>query len=201
VKYCDNCGVVLEAPGPALVEVVPQAPEQAEAPGSVEPAEAESPGDTCPNCTHPRDPELEFCENCGLLFSVEEPGPVPPPPQDPVDSQPDDTPVAITGKLVLKANGVEILLPSGKTELLLGRSDPLQGIFPDVDFANYGGDTSGVSRSHARLSISGPQLYIEDLNSTNFTFLNTQRLDPGQRYALGDGDEIRLGLLLIEYNA
>ncbi len=42
-------------------------------------------------------------------------------------------------------------------------------------------------------------IYIEDLNSTNFTFLNRIRLQPGQAYPLKDGDEIRLGVLTLEY--
>jgi pSer/pThr/pTyr-binding forkhead associated (FHA) protein len=37
------------------------------------------------------------------------------------------------------------------------------------------------------------------LNSTNYTFLNRQRLQPGQRYPLKQNDEIRLGLLVLEY--
>jgi pSer/pThr/pTyr-binding forkhead associated (FHA) protein len=92
-----------------------------------------------------------------------------------------------------------IPLPAGKTELLLGRTDPVREIFPDVDLADYGGDKHGVSRSHARLSQSGHQLLLEDLNSTNFTFLNQRKLEPGQRYPLNDGDEIRLALLVMEY--
>jgi pSer/pThr/pTyr-binding forkhead associated (FHA) protein len=105
----------------------------------------------------------------------------------------------ISGKLVLKSTQAVITLPAGKSELLLGRTDPVQNIFPDIDLTAYGGDKGGVSRSHARMSQSGPQLFLEDLNSTNFTFINQSKLDPGQRYPVSDGDEIRLGLIVMEY--
>jgi pSer/pThr/pTyr-binding forkhead associated (FHA) protein len=105
----------------------------------------------------------------------------------------------ISGKLIVQTTRAEILLPRGKTELIIGRSDPVRNIYPDVDLTGYGGDKSGVSRSHARLIVQGFQVYLEDLNSTNFTFLNRQKLNPGQRYLLKNGDEIRVGLLTFEY--
>ena len=105
----------------------------------------------------------------------------------------------ITGKLVVRATKAEINLPSAKTELTIGRSDPVRGVFPDVDLTSHGGDTGGVSRLHARLILQGEQLHIEDLNSTNYTFLNRQRLQPEQRYPVKSGDEIRLGLVILEY--
>ncbi len=47
-----------------------------------------------------------------------------------------------------------------------------------------------VSRIHCRLTASGEQLRIEDLQSTNGTFLNDERIDVA---FLGDGDRIRVG--------
>ena len=91
------------------------------------------------------------------------------------------------------------MLPQGSVEMVIGRSDPIRNLYPDVDMTNYGGDKGGVSRTHARLILQGPQMYIEDLNSTNFTFINKQKLRPGQRYPLKNGDEIRLGLLTVIY--
>jgi len=105
------------------------------------------------------------------------------------------------GKLLLLETGAELRLTTRKAELLIGRSDPARNIYPDVDLASNGGETLGVSRTHARLVSQGSQVFIEDLNSTNFTFLNNQRLQPGQRYPLKQGDEIRLGLLVMRYLA
>jgi pSer/pThr/pTyr-binding forkhead associated (FHA) protein len=78
-------------------------------------------------------------------------------------------------------------------EILIGREDPVSGIFPDVDLTPHGGEEGGVSRQHARLTLDGGQYYIEDLDSTNFTFLNTQKLDAHVRQAANAGDEIRCG--------
>jgi pSer/pThr/pTyr-binding forkhead associated (FHA) protein len=83
-------------------------------------------------------------------------------------------------------------LPTGD-ELLIGREDPVSGIFPDVDLTPHGGDEGGVSRQHARLFVQGSDYSIEDLDSTNFTFVNKQKLAPKTRQPVSDGDEIRLG--------
>lgn len=50
-----------------------------------------------------------------------------------------------------------------------------------------------VSREHARLSVEGGELRVEDLESTNGTYLNGRRLEPGQRARVADGDELELG--------
>jgi hypothetical protein len=49
-----------------------------------------------------------------------------------------------------------------------------------------------VSAQHARLHWESSMLHIEDLGSTNGTYLNRLRLAPG-RHPLKPGDEIRLG--------
>ena len=105
------------------------------------------------------------------------------------------------GKLLLHGSQVEILLPLSRTELVIGRSDPLKDIYPDVDLTPYEGERSGVSRRHARIERDEQGIYLIDLNSTNFSFINRMKLQPGQRYPLKDGDEIRLGLFVIEYRS
>lgn len=107
----------------------------------------------------------------------------------------------IRGKLVVRSTGVEIPLPSGHDEITIGRVDLVRNIFPDIDMSGYGGESSGVSRMHARLVMTGTQLYIEDLNSTNYTFVNKLRLQPGQPYLVSEGDEIRLGLLAMIFHS
>jgi pSer/pThr/pTyr-binding forkhead associated (FHA) protein len=102
---------------------------------------------------------------------------------------------------VLRPSGQVIHLPVGQPEILIGRSDPVKGVYPQVDLAPFGGDVSGVSRKHARLLFSSGQIAIEDLHSTNFTFVNRQKLDPGVPYPLRPGDELRMGLLVMEYQA
>ena len=105
----------------------------------------------------------------------------------------------LRGKLVLSFLNDEIELPRGRGEIIIGRNDPNLGILPDVDLTLYGGDKSGVSRQHARLFIQNSSLFIEDLGSTNFTYLNEQKLPPNDPHVLQDGDEVRLGRMIFRY--
>ena len=45
------------------------------------------------------------------------------------------------------------------------------------------------------------QVFLEDLDSVNGTALNRQRLAPHQPSPVKDGDEIRLGKLVLLYSA
>ncbi|OGO28405.1 MAG: hypothetical protein A2Z16_09130 [Chloroflexi bacterium RBG_16_54_18] len=107
----------------------------------------------------------------------------------------------IRGRLIVRTTGVEIPLPSGQDEITIGRVDLVRNIFPDIDLSGYGGESNGVSRMHARLVLQSNLVYIEDLNSTNYTFVNKLRLQPGQPYPVSDGDEIRLGLLAMVFHS
>jgi pSer/pThr/pTyr-binding forkhead associated (FHA) protein len=105
------------------------------------------------------------------------------------------------GRLVVAETQASLPLPSGKAEFLIGRPDPARGIFPDIDLSSHGGETGGVSRQHARLTVNGGQVLIEDLHSLNSTFLNKQWLAPEQCFPLNDGDEIRLGGLVLNFQS
>jgi pSer/pThr/pTyr-binding forkhead associated (FHA) protein len=94
--------------------------------------------------------------------------------------------------LVVAASGAEIPLPT-TDEIVIGREDPVSGIYPEVDLTPHGGEDGGVSRQHARLIVEEGNYFIEDLDSTNFTFVNKQKLTPKTRHGLKDGDEIRCG--------
>jgi pSer/pThr/pTyr-binding forkhead associated (FHA) protein len=80
----------------------------------------------------------------------------------------------------------------------LGRSDPVQNIFPEVDLSDDLALESGVSREHACIFARGRTLMVEDLGSTNGTLLNGKRLDPYIPEQLNHGDQLQLGKLLIE---
>ncbi|MGB9776673.1 MAG: FHA domain-containing protein, partial [Anaerolineae bacterium] len=138
------------------------------------------------------------------------PGPVPvPTPGYPPVSVPPPTPYppayptagAVSGRLIVQATNAVLPFPPGKSEILIGREDPVSNVFPDIDLTPHGGDEGGVSRRHARIFAQGNQVFIEDLNSTNYTYVNQQKLMPGQPYPLKDGDEVRLGKVRLTYMA
>jgi hypothetical protein len=62
------------------------------------------------------------------------------------------------------------------------------GRSPDADVRIEDRYASGI---HARIYSRGPSYYVEDMNSTNGTFLNGARLDGEAE--LSDLDELRLG--------
>jgi pSer/pThr/pTyr-binding forkhead associated (FHA) protein len=93
---------------------------------------------------------------------------------------------------VVAASGAEIPLPAS-AEILIGREDPVSGIYPEVDLTPHGGEDGGVSRRHAKLYVEGANYLVEDLDSTNFTFVNKQKLAPKTRTPIQDGDELRCG--------
>jgi hypothetical protein len=110
----------------------------------------------------------------------------PPPPVAP--PQP-----AAAPRLVLDEGGKELSLPTDKTEIIVGREDPISGIFPEIDLTPYGGEGGGVSRQHARITRTNGQWTITDLNSTNYTRVDGNKLDPSLPAPIKDGARIQFG--------
>lgn len=76
---------------------------------------------------------------------------------------------------------------------LVGRTDPLSNIFPEVDLSRFDPQTK-VSRRHARIWRDGESFLVEDLGSVNGTVINdTFRLEPRKPRALDSGDRIKVG--------
>ena len=96
-------------------------------------------------------------------------------------------------RLVVQGSDAVLSFPPDMSEVIIGRKDPVHGVFPDIDLTDHGGGEAGVSRQHARTFVQGSQIFIEDLNSTNHTYVNQQVLVPGQPHPLHNGDEVRLG--------
>ncbi len=82
-------------------------------------------------------------------------------------------------------------------EILIGRADTANQVFPDLDLTSDGGIEGGVSRRHACITFRDGVPYVEDLNSTNHSYLNNVRLEPLMPRALHHGDELRLGMILL----
>jgi hypothetical protein len=109
-------------------------------------------------------------------------------------------PMAGTGagpaRLVVISTGAELPLPE-QEEITVGREDPSSGIFPDVDLTPYGGEDGGVSRRHARLLHIAGDYFVEDLQSTNYTKLDGQRLPAHVRERLEDGARLDFGRVAV----
>jgi pSer/pThr/pTyr-binding forkhead associated (FHA) protein len=103
-------------------------------------------------------------------------------------------------KLVIQRGGTigkEFLLT--ETESNIGRWDADGGIFPDIDL-DQDDPEAKVSRRHARIVYQDGHYLLEDLGSTNGTFVNRgRRLLPGNRYLLNDGDEIIVGKTFLKF--
>ena len=85
-------------------------------------------------------------------------------------------------------------------ESYIGRWDADNGIFPDVDLDAHDPDAK-VSRRHARIIFRNGTYSIEDLGSTNGTFVNRgRRLLPGNPQVLNEGDEIIVGKTFLRFH-
>lgn len=97
-----------------------------------------------------------------------------------------------------RSTGKQFMLSDVDSQI--GRWDADGGIFPDVDLDTDDPEAK-VSRRHARITLNNGQYFLEDLGSTNGTFINRgKRLPPGQRQALCDGDEIIVGKTFLRFH-
>ncbi len=152
----------------------------------------------CPFCNSIYPENTLFCEECGsyLAPSSEQ---ATDPLEEPRDEE-ESKNLAGSGTfktLVLSIEeGGRIELPLSK-EIVIGRLDASHAVFPDVDLTNEQGAEKGVSRRHARISRRDDQVFLEDLNSLNGTFLNATRLVAVLPYPLKGGDQVQLGKLIL----
>ncbi|MGH2487395.1 MAG: FHA domain-containing protein [Ktedonobacterales bacterium] len=152
-----------------------------------------------------------FCDECGerlpLTAGASSPGAVAMAPDPAATAQAAPAPLAPpapvaapTGaaKLIVQADNQSFDL-TGKSEVVIGREDPVSNIYPDIDLTPHGGEEGGVSRLHAKLYQTGGQYLVEDQNSTNFTFVNRQKLAPKTPTPINNGDELRLGRVALKF--
>ena len=84
-------------------------------------------------------------------------------------------------------------------ESYIGRWDADNGVFPDIDLDAHDKEAK-VSRRHARIVWRSGNFMIEDLGSTNGTFVNRgRRLIPGEPHKLSSGDEIIVGKTFLRF--
>lgn len=86
------------------------------------------------------------------------------------------------------------IIIENQPQTIIGRDS---GILGDdmLDLSRYGDVALGISRRHALIAYADGTYTVEDLGSTNGTWLNRRRLTPGQRFPLHADDQIWLGPL------
>jgi pSer/pThr/pTyr-binding forkhead associated (FHA) protein len=110
---------------------------------------------------------------------------VPSPPAEPCGIT-----ITVTQRLVRLPDAGEIVM--GRFEH--GFSNP-----PDVDLAFDDGEIPSVSRRHALVTGRHGRHWIEDMGSTNGTYLNGRKLSLGESAQLAQGDRILLGRCRLTY--
>ena len=182
------------------------------------PAGPASAGTICPSCGHRNRPGTLICDNCGTnlvggvkasvgtrdLVSATEAATTA---SEALMDAAQLTAVESAGgsifsdDMVLRIEiegGATPMLVYPKQEIILGRRDPNTGTLPDVDMTAYSGYRMGVSRTHASIHLQDKQLNLSDRGSSNGTFLNGTRLVAHRPYPIKDGDEIRLGQMVLK---
>ena len=182
----------------------------------------------CPACQTANLDTSRFCDECGSKLvgqpAVEPPAYVPPPSASsvarpvsvtsigvpPIAFEPEQpTPLSMHNRpnsglahasLTIERGdipGTEFRLVND--ESTIGRWDADNGIFPDVDLDAHDSDAK-VSRRHARIVRNNGSYFIEDLGSTNGTYVNRgRRLLPGNAQLLNDGDEVIVGKTFLRF--
>lgn len=87
---------------------------------------------------------------------------------------------------VVQGSNAGITVPLSEAPILIGRGSDA-AIRLDDDY---------VSTRHARIAAAGDQWYVEDLGSTNGTYLGSQRLT--QPAEIGIGSQVRIGKTIVE---
>ncbi|MBI5670188.1 MAG: FHA domain-containing protein [Chloroflexi bacterium] len=155
----------------------------------------------CSNCNKDIPNDASFCSYCGTI----QVGLLPPQTTTRVPDEPVLPPLReqIVHLTELYDDMLAILIPDeaqpilvrGEQKIVLGRSGFVTDPVPTVDLTPYNAAGLGVSRQHAVISRPGDQYVIQDLGSTNGTWVNEVRLAKDKFHELNSGDVVRLGQL------
>jgi pSer/pThr/pTyr-binding forkhead associated (FHA) protein len=126
-----------------------------------------------------------------------------------VESQAEPAPIVLSNNNQPERGHARLVIERGEAadteftltaeESTIGRWDADNGIFPDVDLDAFDPDAK-VSRRHARILKRERAYFIEDLGSTNGTFVTRgRRLLPGAPQVLSEGDEIIVGKTFLRF--
>jgi hypothetical protein len=153
---------------------------------------------TCSICSYKNERTAIYCAGCGRRL---------------LERQPTEQqglswtlrPRATWGEMRLPESAVVVMqiltavdplvLPRAQ-KLVIGRGGAAGLRAPDIDLTSWGAERYGVSRRHASLEIRDDAVFLTDLGSTNGTYLNAQRLSPGDARIVCSGDELCFGNLM-----
>jgi FHA domain len=211
--YCDVCGLAMDAapqPGPDDTSTFE----------TLEPAAEGSKDGVCPNCQASNPVDALFCEACGYDFTT---GAMPRTltPPDAAAAAEKPTPAADPNPSAslspgwvaevwidpdwyadqkstdpLPSPGVPTVVPLKHSSILIGRASKSRNISPDIDLSS----DNGISRRHAQLTTDGKRWWVEDLGSSNGTYvggsvgpLPATPITQGQKKEIGSDDRVYLG--------
>ncbi len=161
---------------------------------------------TCPCGKHQIDENAKICPYCGILIKI---GNIGIETTRALGGETEEESVSRWGTayfntrmvLMMRVRGETnaIMLPADEiTNGIIGRNDPSLPQPPQIDLTPYRAEELGVSRRHARIERrENNVLNLTDLDSANGTYLNGTRMIPGQSRIVRNGDEIRLGKLVM----
>ncbi|MEH1791757.1 MULTISPECIES: FHA domain-containing protein [unclassified Nostoc] len=133
--------------------------------------------------------------------SIPTPPPLEPPPVSEAELPPPAAPVPtatvartqlqqVMARLIHVQTDRLIELPQNLSVIHIGK--PNDRIPPDIDVSGFP-NSEVVSRIHADIRVEGDAHYVEDVGSSNGTYINNLPLLPGNRHRLRPGDRISLG--------
>jgi len=95
-----------------------------------------------------------------------------------------------TARLLHVQTNLTLELPTNLSVIHIGK--PNDRVPPDIDVSGFP-NSEIVSRIHADIRVEADAYYIEDLGSSNGTYINNVPLPSGNRHRLRIGDRIALG--------
>lgn len=107
-----------------------------------------------------------------------------------------DFEIPTKGVILINLENGNLITKQEEEAFILGRvSTEIKTPEPLVDLTQFGALELGISRVHAMIRRTKEGYQIIDLESSNGTWLENQRLVPQKPYALDSGDRIRTGRL------
>ncbi|WP_413162180.1 FHA domain-containing protein [Capilliphycus salinus ALCB114379] len=96
----------------------------------------------------------------------------------------------LSARLLHIQTNVTLELPPNLPVIHVGKPNDL--VPPDLDVSGFP-HSEIVSRTHADIRVEGDSYYIEDVGSSNGTYVNNIPLTKGNRHRLRPGDRVSLG--------